>query len=82
MLLDNASFHGVFNKEEYKSKNLNITPIWNVPYCPEYNSAIERYWANLKSKFRPIYLQKMLERPHSKTETLKKALYEAFEHRS
>ena len=37
--------------------------MWNVPYSPEYNAGVERYWAQLKAHFRPLLLSKMLKEP-------------------
>jgi hypothetical protein len=37
-------------------KELNIEPIWNLAYSPQYNAAVERYWAQLKAAFRPLLL--------------------------
>ena len=41
-------------------------PVWNVPYHFQFNEAIEKYWALLKSKFRPLLLKKMLKTPRNK----------------
>ena len=56
---------------------LNITPVWNLPYAPEYNSAIERYWGQLKAYFRPLLLQKMVKDPRSKDQPLKDSVRQA-----
>ena len=59
LFLDNAKFH--CGPEVKKAMNeLAIVPVWNVPYRFEFNEAIEKYWALLKSKFRPMLLKKML----------------------
>ncbi len=60
LFLDNARHH--HSKEHVKDlwAELNIEPVWNVPYSPQYNTAIERFWAQLKSAFRPLLLQKLL----------------------
>ena len=60
LFLDNATVHRTCTKE---MKELNIVPVWNVPYSPEYNSAVERYWGQLKAYFRPLLLKKMLSFP-------------------
>jgi len=60
LFLDNASVHKSCTRD---MKELNIVPVWNVPYSPEYNAAVERYWAQLKSYFRPLLLKKMLKYP-------------------
>ena len=59
-------------------KELNIEPVWNVPYHCSFNDAVEKYWALLKQRFRRILLQKMLLTPNSKETPLKDALHEAF----
>ena len=60
LFLDNASVHRCSRK---KMAELDITPVWNVPYSPEYNAGVERYWAQLKAHFRPLLLSKMLKEP-------------------
>ena len=62
-------------KDEYKK--LDIQPIWNVPYTPEYNAAIELYWAQLKARYRPLLLQKMLLTPRARDKPMREALYQA-----
>ena len=57
-------------------EDLNITPIWNVPYHFRYNDACEKYWAQLKAHFRPLLLKKMLSKPHSKEPLLKDSVRE------
>ena len=53
---------------------LNMTPVWNVAYTPEYNNAVEKYWAQLKAHFRPLLLSKMLKGPRSKDMPLRDAV--------
>ena len=56
---DNCSAHSSrLAKEFYRSAN--IKPIWNIPYMPEYNQAVERVWANVKVIFRSKLLKYML----------------------
>ena len=55
---------------------LAIVPVWNVPYHFQFNEAIEKYWALLKSKFRPLLLAKMLKTPRSKETPLANAVKE------
>jgi hypothetical protein len=71
LFLDNSSVHKVCYP---KMKALNIVPVWNVAYTPEYNSGIERYWAQLKAYFRPLLLSKMIKDPRAKDTPLKDAL--------
>ena len=60
LFLDNSSVHRCCRK---KMADIGITPVWNVPYKPEYNAGVERYWAQLKAHFRPLLLSKMLAVP-------------------
>ena len=55
-------------------KELKITSVWNVPYHYKYNDACEKYWAQLKAKFRPMLLEKMLQKPHYKEKVLNDCL--------
>ena len=71
LFLDNATIHRCSVK---KMAELNIEPVWNVPYSPEYNNAVERFWAQLKSYFRPLPLKKMLLNPRAKDNPLKDAV--------
>ena len=41
LFLDNSSVHPVHDQ----MKELNIEPVWNVPYRFEFNAAVEMYWA-------------------------------------
>ena len=41
-------------------QELGVKAIWNVAYKPEYNCGIERMWAQMKAKFRPVLLGFML----------------------
>ncbi len=76
LFLDNARFH--HNKEFVKPvwEELNIEPIWNVAYSPEYNAAVERYWGQLKAYFRPLLLQKMVKGVRARQTPLKDAVFE------
>ena len=58
---------------------MDVTPVWNLSYSPRYNAAVENYWAQLKSTFRPLLLKKMLAfpEPRSKDTPLKDALLES-----
>ena len=59
-------------------EELDIEPVWNVPYHCSFNDAVEKYWALLKQRFRRILLSKMLESPCSRETPLNDALREAF----
>ena len=58
---------------------LNIEPVWNVPYRFEFNDACEKYWAMLKTTFRPLLLEKMLKPHNHKSTPLKDAVLEAIQ---
>ena len=65
MFLDNCKVHKARElKDEWQQ--LDIKPIWNVPYAPQYNAAIELYWAQLKVKYKPLLLKKMLDVPRAR----------------
>ena len=53
-----------------------MEPIWNIAFSPEYNSAIERFWGQLKATFRPRLLQKMLACPRAKDTPLRDTVFE------
>ena len=76
LFLDNCSVHHA-NETKPHFERLNIEPVWNVAYKFQYNSAIEMYWAQLKSAFRPILLNKMLKVPRAKDTPLRDAVHEA-----
>ena len=69
--------HANLLKDEWAA--LDIVPVWNVAYRYEYMAGIEMYWGQLKARFRPILLQKMLAwpGPRSKDTPLKDAVWEA-----
>ena len=71
LFLDNCSVH---KSSRSKMAKLNIVPVWNVVYKPEYNLAIENYWAQLKAHFRPLLLSKMLKQHRAKDTPLLDAL--------
>ena len=57
---------------------LEIVPILNVAYHFEFNEGIEKFWALLKQKFRPLLLKKMLKTPKNKETPLADAVKEVF----
>jgi len=62
MFLDNSKVHHSLDVKPYWSE-LNITPCWNIAYRFEYNEAIEKFWSQVKTIFRPLLLNKMLAFP-------------------
>ena len=71
LFMDNSGVHHCCKDAMVK---LNITPVWNVAYSPEYNNAVEKYWAQLKTYFRPLLLSKMLKCPRAKDTPLRDAV--------
>ena len=74
MFIDNCGVHHSHFVTK-KFRDLNIMPIWNLPYSPEYNAAIEMYWGQLKAKYRPILLQKMLTVPRAKDKPMLESIH-------
>ena len=74
LFLDNS---GVHKACKAKMAELDIVPVWNVAYMPEYNLGIERYWADLKAYFRPLLLSKMIKDPRKKDRPLKDSVRQA-----
>jgi hypothetical protein len=60
-----------------KWEELNIVPIWNVPYRYQFNEACEKYWAQLKQKFRSLLLMKMIREPKKKDMPLRESVLES-----
>ena len=63
LFLDNSGVHRCCTAEMAR---LNIEPVWNVAYKYEFNEACEKYWAQLKSSWRPLLLKRMLEEHSNK----------------
>ena len=58
LFMDNLVVHkSSYVREVYKE--LNLTPIFNVPYSPQYNG-IESYWFLLKQHYKKIILKLMI----------------------
>ena len=55
LFMDNANFHKG-KKAKAKMVELNIEPIYNVPYQFDFNNGIEKYWRALKMRYRPKLL--------------------------
>jgi hypothetical protein len=53
--LDNLSVHKTKDAKHLFEK-LNITEIFNVPYCPQFNR-IERYFSQLKATYKKLLLK-------------------------
>lgn len=55
LFLDNCRVHHGKDVKPVWAE-LNITPVWNVPYRYQFNDACEKYWSQIKSTFRPLLL--------------------------
>ena len=75
LFLDNCRVHHAKDLKEEWGK-LDIVPVWNLPYAPQYNAAVELYWAQLKCRYRPLLLQKMLKTPRAKDKPMWETLQE------
>jgi transposase len=59
VFLDNLSVHKCnLSKDVFKS--LNITPIFNIPYSPQFNG-IESYFSLLKAEYKNLLLQQIMK---------------------
>ena len=77
LMRDNAKIHYGEDDVDIKMEELNIVPIKNVAYRFEFNPC-ERLFAQWKSKYRLVLLDKMLKDPAPKDEPMKKAMDEVF----
>jgi len=69
ILLDNCSIHKAASVKKLMTE-LNITPLWNVPYQPSLNG-IEQVWAMAKFKYRKYALGIMTDvEPYATIERL------------
>ena len=50
-------------------EKLNITEIFNVPYCPQFNG-IESYFSQVKAAYKKMLLQHVMKEVHADTATL------------
>ena len=65
MFLDNLSVHKT-KEVQAVFKRLNITPIYNIPYSPDFNG-IESYFSMVKGAYKKLLLQLLMkdERPNA-----------------
>ena len=75
VFLDNCRVHHAIITRPHWER-LNMEPVWNIAYSPEYNSAIERFWGQLKAAFRPRLLQRMLACPRARDTPLRDTVFE------
>ena len=73
IFLDNLSVHKT-NLSKDLFKELQVTPIFNIPYSPQFNG-IESYFSLLKSEYKNLLLKQiMLEKPVDAVPLIKMAL--------
>ena len=68
LFLDNLSVHKT-RPAKLLFEELNITEIFNVPYCPQFNG-IESYFAQVKATYKKLLLQHMIKDVHLETKDL------------
>jgi transposase len=68
LFLDNLSVHKT-RPAKLLFEELNITEIFNVPYCPQFNG-IESYFAQVKATYKKLLLQHMIKDVHVDTKDL------------
>jgi transposase len=59
LFLDNLSVHKT-KEAKRLFEELNITEIFNVPYCPQFNG-IESYFSQIKATYKKLLLQHMIK---------------------
>ena len=57
--MDNLSVHKT-NLSKELFKELKITPVFNIPYSPQFNG-IESYFSLLKSEYKNLILQEVMK---------------------
>ena len=77
LFMDGARYH-MGQEAKTLMNELGIVPVLNVAYHFEFNEGIEKFWALLKQKFRPLLLKKMLKVPKKDETPLADAVKEIF----
>ena len=73
IFLDNLSVHKT-NLSKEMFKELNVIPIFNIPYSPQFNG-IETYFSLLKNEYKNLLLQRvMAEKPVDAVTLINKAI--------
>ena len=73
LFLDNLSAHKT-KDAKLLFESLNITEIFNVPYCPQFNG-IESYFSKLKGNNKKLLLQFVVKGVHVDTmDLIKKSI--------
>jgi hypothetical protein len=65
LFLDNLSVHKT-KDAKLLFEELNITEIFNVPYCPQFNG-IESYFSQVKATYKKLLLQHVIKEAHYDT---------------
>jgi len=68
LFLDNLTVHKT-RSAKLLFEELNITEIFNVPYCPQFNG-IESYFAQVKATYKKLLLQHVISEVHADTKDL------------
>ena len=73
LFLDNLSVHKT-KEAKLLFEELNITEIFNVPYCPQFNG-IESYFSQVKATYKKMLLQYMIkEAPYDTMSLIKQSI--------
>lgn len=59
LFLDNLSVHKT-KEAKLLFEELNITEVFNVPYCPQFNG-IESYFSQVKATYKKMLLQRVIK---------------------
>ena len=68
LFLDNLTVHKAKETKQLFEK-LNITEIFNVPYCPQFNG-IESYFSLVKAQYKKLLLQQVIKGSDVGTENM------------
>jgi transposase len=73
LFLDNLSVHKTKDARHVFEK-LNITEIFNVPYCPQFNG-IESYFSQIKATYKKMLLKCVIEEvPYDTVSLIKESI--------
>ena len=73
LFLDNLSVHKT-KEAKLLFERLNVTEIFNVPYCPQFNG-IESYFAQVKATYKKLLLQRVIsEAPYDTSGLIKQSI--------
>ena len=73
MFLDNLSVHKT-KDAKLLFEELNITEIFNVPYCPQFNG-IESYFSQVKATYKKLFLASVImEAPYDTMSFIKQSI--------